>query len=199
MTLMPTGAKKLTLAQAAGICGVSRVTMWRWVKSSDLSSATTAGGHHRVRPDDLAEFMKQKNMDNHVRSTSQRKRILVVDDDPHIQKLLIKWLSRKGYEVAVCSNGFEAGIQVMKFRPQLVILDLFMPQLDGFEVCRLIKNDPATAPIKILAISGTAYASNIQKITDCGADLFLKKPLDLNRLLEMTHNLITIPLLQDAI
>lgn len=184
-------SENLTLSQAARECGVSRVTMWRWVKTSGLVSATTAGGHHRIRRKDLCDFIERKNMGHRIRSTDKRQKILVVDDDPHIQKYLIKVLTGKGYHVITGRDGFEAGILVMKFQPQLVVLDLYMPHIDGFQVCRHLKSDPDTAPIKILAISGMALEANIQHAKDCGADAFLEKPLDINRLLGLVESLLS--------
>ena len=186
-------SENLTLSQAARECGVSRVTMWRWVKSSSLISATTAGGHHRIRRSDLHDFIEKKNMGHRIRSTHKLQNILVVDDDPQIQNFLIKLLTAKGYNVVAGSNGFEAGILVMKFKPLLVVLDLYMPQLDGFQVCRQLKNDSATASIKILAISGNTFDTNIQHAIDCGADQFLEKPLESKRLLGIINNLLAAP------
>lgn len=193
MASMGIQSENLTLSQAARECSVSRVTMWRWVKSGMLVSAATAGGHHRIRRDDLNEFIQRKKMGHRVRRSDERPKILVVDDDPHIQKFLIKLLTNKGYQVLAGSNGFEAGILVMKFQPQLVVLDLYMPHIDGFQVCRHLKGDPDTAPIKILTISGIAPEDKVQHAKNCGADEFLKKPLDINRLLGKVESLLSDP------
>lgn len=193
MEIIGIQSENLTLSQAARECGVSRVTMWRWVKSGMLISAATAGGHHRIRRSDLNDFIKRKNMGHRVRRTDNRPKILVVDDDPHIQKFLITLFTTKGYQVVAGSDGFEAGILVMKFQPRLVVLDLYMPHIDGFQVCRHLKSDPDTAGIKILAISGIARETNIQYAKDCGADGFLKKPLDINQLLGKVESLLTDP------
>ncbi len=181
-----------TLSQAAKECGVTRVTMWRWVKANDLPATTTLGGHHRIRKSDLSAFIRKK-----VRaagSADQGIRILIVDDDPSIQKLMCRTLERCGYQVETCSNGFEAGVQVMRFRPHLIILDLFMPYLDGFQVCRLLKEDAETASIKIIAISGHSTQANINRVLECGADYFLEKPLNKTELIRQIESLLRQPL-----
>jgi excisionase family DNA binding protein len=178
----------LTLAQAAKICGVTRVTMWRWVKANDLPATTTLGGHHRIRKSDLSVFLQKNTFA--VDGKDQGIRILIVDDDPSIQKLISRTLERCGYMVETCANGFEAGIAVMRFRPHLIILDLFMPYLDGFQVCGLLKKDAETAGIKIIAISGHSSDANIERVLECGADIFLRKPLSKTILIEQIESLL---------
>jgi len=178
-----------TVAEAAKVCGVNRVTMWRWVKAHDLPATTTVGGHHRIRKSDLSTFMTK----NYTRGGgAAKKRILIVDDDPHIQKMMVRTVEREGHAVESCSNGFEAGIRVIRFKPHLIILDLFMPFMNGFLVCRQLKADPETAAIKIIAISGHSTQSNIDKALRCGADLFLKKPFEKAKLIQRMASLLDL-------
>jgi excisionase family DNA binding protein len=168
----------LTVSQAARICKVTRVTMWRWVKSGGIKSSATAGGHHRISSADLVQFIKSNRMGARVQNNSCKKRILIVDDELPLQKYLTRILENNGYEVQACADGFEAGVYVMKMRPDLVLLDLFMPRMDGFQTCSLIKREPETSHIKIIAISGSSSETSIDRILECGADGFLQKPLD---------------------
>ncbi len=187
----PFGLQKetLTVAEAAKVCGVNRVTVWRWVKAHDLPATTTLGGHHRIRKSDLSVFIT-KNFRGGSGGIS-KKRILIVDDDPHIQKLMARTVEREGHAVESCSNGFEAGIRVIRFKPHLIMLDLFMPYMNGFQVCRQLKGDPETAAIKILAISGHSTQSNIEKALRCGADRFLKKPFEKAQLVQHMTSLLS--------
>ncbi|MEJ2155035.1 MAG: response regulator [Desulfobacteraceae bacterium] len=178
----------LTVAEAAKVCGVNRVTMWRWVKSNDLPATTTLGGHHRIRKSDLTDFLV-KNLQV-PGGRASRKRILIADDDPHVQKLMGRTIEMEGHDVECCSNGFEAGIRVMRFRPHLILLDLFMPYMNGFQVCRQLKGDPETAAIKIIAISGHYAQHNIEKALRCGADLFVKKPFKKKQLVQQIASLL---------
>jgi len=93
-------------------------------------------------------------------------------------------LSAYQFETEVASDGFEAGLKVMEFNPGLIILDLFMPGMDGFEVCKRIKGNPETSHIKILAITGFDTKENRNRIMAAGADAYMTKPFNLNTLLE---------------
>lgn len=169
-----------TIPQAAKLCGVSRWTTRNLVTSGKLKASRTHGGHYRILGKDLQSFLQENNLFSHQQSAT--KKILIADDNPKIRTLLGKVLSRNGYELDYAIDGFETGVKVIKFNPDILILDLIMPKLDGFEVCRRLKADPDTAGIKIMAISGFSTEENRQRILDCGADLFLEKPLDIKKL-----------------
>ena len=124
------------------------------------------------------------------RHQSAMKKILIVDDDPQIQESLTTMLSAHQYETEVASSGFEAGAKVMKFKPGLIILDLIMPGISGFKVCRLIKEDPDTSHIKVLAITGYDNKENRNRIMEAGADGYLTKPVAMNTLLQHVENLL---------
>lgn len=168
----------LTVPQAARIFGVTRMTMWRWVQSELLASSKTPGGHHRIAASDLKAFVQHINGDRSVGKPSSKPRILVVDDSVAIQKLLLRLLFDWGYEAKACSDGFEAGIRVLKFQPHLIVLDLYMPHINGLQVCRSIKKDLETSAIKIVAMSGNPDETNSHRALSAGADVFMAKPLD---------------------
>ncbi|MBT8369861.1 MAG: response regulator [Deltaproteobacteria bacterium] len=171
-----------TVPQAAKICSVSRGTIWRWVKTGKLRAAVTAGGHHRIAADDLLEFTELKHIEPRPEKSKHQKRVLVVDDDPTIRKLLSGVFGGDGYKLDFAVDGFEAGQKSERFKPHLVILDLFMPQVNGFEVCKRLKSDPTTQDVKVFAMSGYNTKENRQEILACGADLFFPKPLDIKAL-----------------
>ena len=180
----------MTLAQAARVCCVSRVTMWRWVKAGTIHSSVTAGGHHRVKKADLAQIIRENDMDVRLQSETQKPRILIVDDEPPIQKYLSRILDDHGYETQVCADGFEAGVRVMRFRPHLVLLDLNMPRADGSRACEMIKGDIETAHIKIIAISDDLTSGARARILGCGADDILRKPLDKKTVIRAAASLL---------
>ena len=117
-------------------------------------------------------------------------KILIVEDDIYMQDLLTEILSREEYETETASSGFEAGTKVVKFKPGLVILDLIMPLMSGFEVCRMIKEDPDTSHIKILALTGYDTEENRKKIMEAGADGYMTKPVERVVLLRHVENLL---------
>jgi excisionase family DNA binding protein len=180
MTMLSTQTEEtvLTIPQAAKVCGVTRMTMWRWVKANRIQHVKTPGGHHRIDLSILNEFIGRCRSGQRQAGDRIQPKILVVDDDKSLQKYLDRLLSKWGYIVKTCSNGFEAGIWIMKFQPNLLILDLFMPRLDGFQVCRTVKGDPDTAHIHLLAVSGHPSIINVREARAAGADAFLPKPLD---------------------
>lgn len=120
------------------------------------------------------------------------KKILIVDDDPSILRLLTRVLTHDNLEIATASNGFEAGIKTVKFKPHLIVLDLIMPKMDGFEVCSKIKNDPDTSDIKIIAMSGFNTDTNKGKILTMGADAFFPKPLEIKNFSKEVDQLLGI-------
>ena len=98
--------------------------------------------------------------------------------------MITKILAKDQYEIDEASNGFYAGLKIMRFMPTLIILDLFMPEMDGFEACRQLKAEPETQHIKIIAVLGFGSMENRNKIKELGADLFLEKPIEKQALLQ---------------
>lgn len=181
----------LTIPQAAKYCAVDRMSMWRWVKAGNLRASVTPGGHHRILREDLEAFLVEKGMYPLAIKQFPRKKILIVDDDVSILKVLSKMLTDHKYETAVAADGFEAGIKVVQFKPDLVILDLIMPYMDGFEVCRLIRANSATAHIKILTFTGYDTEENREKILRAGADAYMAKPVDRAVLLTKIEDILS--------
>lgn len=158
------------------MCALSRGTLWKYVKSGELKASLTPGGHYRISREDLEAFMRQKGMYPLGRYKPSRRKVLIVDDDPQVQKVLSGLLAAHGYETETASQGFEAGVKIMSFRPEVVVLDLVMPGMDGFEVCRRIKENPETSHIKVLALTGYHTEENRKRILEAGADGYMVKP-----------------------
>ena len=117
-------------------------------------------------------------------------RILVVDDDPVIQKLLEVNFQMEGYDVATAGDGAEALAAVAAERPDAVVLDMMMPKIDGIEVLRRLKADPATSSLPVLLLSARAQASDVADGLDAGADAYMTKPFDPVDLLERVASLL---------
>src|SRR4051812_6189813 len=102
-------------------------------------------------------------------------RVLVVDDVDGNRALVAALLARDGYAVSAATGGQEALEQVRRTRPDLILLDVMMPGLDGFEVCRILKNDPATRLVPVILITGLQHADDRIRGLDAGADDFISK------------------------
>ncbi|MBT3312118.1 MAG: response regulator [Desulfobacteraceae bacterium] len=180
----------LSIPQAAKHCAVSRVTLWKFVKSGEIKASRTPGGHYRINKDDLQSFISNKNLYSISNNQSGDKKILIVDDDTHTLKMLTILLSKHKYITEVASDGFSAGIKIKEFKPDLVILDLFMPGINGFEVCMQIKKNSRTSHIKVLAVTGYDNKETKDKIIGYGADDYLAKPIVKNTLLRHIEDLL---------
>jgi excisionase family DNA binding protein len=180
-----------TIPEAAKVCGVGRSTMWRWVKSGNVKTAVTLGGQHRISKANLKSFIAENQVYPLLSNSSSKEKILIVDDDIQIQKLFSKVLSLNGYQTEVASDGFEAGVKIMSFKPGVILLDLHKPGMDGFEVCKKVKENPATAHIKILVITGYGSDENRERVMGAGADDYLAKPVSGTTLIEHVENLFS--------
>jgi len=117
-------------------------------------------------------------------------KILVVDDDRVIQQLIEVNLELEGYEVVKASNGEEALAMFASERPDLVILDVMMPKLNGKDVCRKLKSDPETAKTPIIFLSARAQEIDVEAGLELGADAYVTKPFDPSTLLDTVSSLL---------
>ena len=119
-------------------------------------------------------------------------KILIVDDESAPRAALEMLLHREGYEVRDAGNGEAALAECAMFRPDLILLDILMPGIDGFEVCRRIKATPETRLTPVVLITGLFETEDRIKGINAGADDFLSKPIDLNELLARTRSLLRL-------
>jgi len=183
-----------TIPEAAEICVVGRTTMWRWVKSGKLKAVASPGGHYRISKDDLHSFARQHGIASVSGTFFIGARILIVDDDAAVRDSLFQILTTSDYLVTMAVDGFDAGIKVSEFKPELILMDLVMPGMDGVEACRRIKDNPDTSGIKVLMITGFDTPENREKAKQAGADGYLLKPIGMDVLLEKVKDLLSMPL-----
>jgi len=186
--------KVFTVFEASRLCGVSAKTIANWIEAGHIKAFRTVGGHRRVRAEDMVAFMKEKGMpvtpdlekseQGAPRPSPERRRILIVDDDRIIVETLVFALEEEehDYEIVSASDGFEAGVQLERFKPHLVILDIMMPDIDGYEVCRRIKSSGEFKDIKVIVLSAYLDESSYRQMREYGADLCFSKPLPLDQL-----------------
>ncbi len=117
-------------------------------------------------------------------------RLLLVDDEPDLVQMVSVRLKAAGYEVSTAYDGQEALDKVKQARPDLMILDLMLPKLDGYKVCRLLKFDERTKSIPILIFTARAQVEDVTLATECGADAYLTKPFEAKALLGKIQELL---------
>jgi CheY-like chemotaxis protein len=150
-----------------------------------LKGYKTVGGHRRIRKEDLDNFVQEHDMPMFEQDVEQGpKKILVVDDDRIVLETIVQALEEDdhGYELISAMDGFEAGVQLGHFNPDLVILDIMMPDINGYDVCKTIKCNPETKDTKIIVLSGYLDEENFRRMKGYGADRCFSKPLPLDQL-----------------
>lgn len=116
-------------------------------------------------------------------------KVLIVDDEPNILMSLEFLMHREGYRVFVARNGNEALTIINQETPDVIILDIMMPEVDGYEVCQLIKNNLSTQHIKVIFLSAKTKEDDIRKGYEMGADLYMTKPFSTRELLKKVKSL----------
>jgi two-component system response regulator RpaA len=182
-----------TTGEAAKICKVSQQTIIRCFDSGQLKGFRVPGSRFRRIPrESLYRFMKENGIPTDALE-SGRRGILVVDDDQAVVDLITDVLNADGrFETKAVNNGFGAGMLAKEYHPDLIILDVMLPDINGKAVCELIRSDPTMQDIKIICISGMVEEDRIQELKDAGADDFLHKPLDIDELLRRICRLLDI-------
>ncbi|MBS3809856.1 MAG: response regulator, partial [Desulfobacterales bacterium] len=175
-----------TVFKASQHCNVSPKTIINWIDAGHIKAYRTPGGHRRINRRDLEDFMRKQGIpipETEVEEDS-RKKILVVDDDPIIVESIVQALEEDehDYEVISAADGFEAGLQVNHFKPHLLILDIMMPDIKGYEVCQKIKANKETCDTKIIVLSAYLDEEKFKQMKDHGADACFSKPLPLPQL-----------------
>jgi len=184
--------------EVANICGVVNQTAINWIKNGYLKAFTTPGGQYRVYSEDLVEFLSSRGM----RMPQELQRILeeqtsidtvmVVDDDRDLNNLITQYIEREypNYSVFQAFDGFEAGRLISEHKPGIVILDIDLPGVNGHKLCKAIKEDTALNNPIIISISGLDDPEQAAQMLRNGADAFIAKPLELEKLTDILENLV---------
>ena len=182
-----------TTGEAADVCKVSQQTIIRCFDSGRLKGFRVPGSRFRRIPRDaLIAFMKDNNIPVDALDSGKTK-ILVVDDDPEIVELFVDVLERDGrFEVKTASTGYDAGVITQEFLPDLVILDYMLPDINGNVVCQTIRKNPNFEHIKIIIVSGVVNQDEINELLRAGADEFVKKPFNIEKLIERVGQLLSV-------
>jgi len=182
-----------TTGEAAKICKVSQQTIIRCFDNGQLKGFRVPGSRFRRIPREaLYKFMKDNGIPTDALESGKRK-VLLVDDDAELVELMNKVLEEDGrFEVRIASNGFDAGMMVKEYRPDLIVLDVMLPDINGKEVCHRVRSDSTLEDVRILCISGMIEEDKVQELKLSGADDFLHKPFDIEELIDRMCGLLEI-------
>jgi excisionase family DNA binding protein len=172
-----------TTGEAAEVCKVSQQTIIRCFDAGRLEGFRVPGSKFRRIPrQSLIKFMKDNNIPLDAVDSGKRK-VLIVDDDAEIVELLVDVLARDGrFETRTASSGYEAGIATQRFRPEVILLDYMLPDVNGNVVCQTIRRNPEFENIKIIIVSGVVKQDEIEQLLKSGAEDFIRKPFDVAEL-----------------
>ncbi|MGB6043635.1 MAG: response regulator [Pirellulales bacterium] len=182
-----------TTGEAAKICKVSQQTIIRCFDSGQLKGFRVPGSRFRRIPrEQLYTFMRDNGIPTDALESGKRK-ILVVDDDVELVELITDVLERDGrFDVKSVNNGFDAGMMVKDYKPDLIVLDVMLPDINGKEVCQRVRNDNSMDMAKIICISGMVEEDKVGDLKAAGANDFMRKPFEVDRLIDRICQLLDI-------
>ena len=178
----------LTLGQAAKYLGVAQSTIRKWSDSGRVPAFYTPGGHRRYRRGDLDAFLE--------RSGPGRGRsgplVLVVDDDPGVRQVVRANLEAEGYAVREAGSADEGLASLEEEPPDLLLLDVMMPEVDGWEMLRRIQERFGIGAVPVLVFSGSVEERTVADAAARGARGFLGKPFDLQQLIDQAKQIAPV-------
>jgi excisionase family DNA binding protein len=186
----PDDGEWLTLGQAARFLGVAQSTIRKWSDGGQVPTFYTPGGHRRYRRSDLQTFLDRSG-------TARRPRegpvVLLVDDDERVRELVRVTLENEGYRVRAAGSAEDGLAALEEERPDLVLLDVLMPQVDGWEMLRRMQEEYGGGTPPVVMFSGTAddHAARAEATTR-GVHGFVGKPFDLQQLVDQTKQIVPV-------
>ena len=182
-----------TTGEAADICNLSQQTVIRCFDAGRLKGFRVPGSRFRRIPrESLIHFMKEHSIPLDRLETGKT-RVLVVDDDPAIVEMLVELLERDGrFEVQTAATGFDAGLRTREFKPDVIVLDYMLPDINGNAVCKSIRSDESLQDVKIIIVSGVVNREDVERLTEDGADDFMQKPFSIEQLVNRITELVGV-------
>ena len=192
-----------TTTEMARLFGLSHMTVIRRFDSGDIEGFRVPGSRFRRIPrESLLDFARKHSIplpetlrDGAKPAEAQPsgnpgRRVLIVEDERRIADVLAKIMTADGWEVKVARNGFDAGFFAGSFAPDLILLDIMLPGLDGREACRLLRGDARLAGTRILAVTALSDEKSVREILASGVDAHLGKPFGIKELREKIADLM---------
>ncbi|MCP4247049.1 MAG: response regulator [bacterium] len=182
-----------TTGEVSRICSVSQQTVIRCFDSGKLKGFRVPGSRFRRIPrESLINFMKEHDIPLDQLETG-KKRVLVVDDDDAIVEMLSELFERDGrFEVSTARTGYDAGVLTESFRPDVMLLDFKLPDVNGNVVCRTVRANPDYGHMRIIIISGVADRDEVDDLMAAGADEFIKKPFRVDSVISRVAEIVNV-------
>jgi excisionase family DNA binding protein len=177
----------LTLGQAAKYLGVAQSTIRKWSDLGRVPAFYTPGGHRRYKRVDLDAFLERSGPGQPARGPL----VLLVDDDPQVREVVRINLEMEGYAVREAGNAEDGLAALEDEAPDLILLDVMMPQVDGWEMLRRVQERHGVGSIPVVMFSGQIDAGH-EEAAERGAQGFVGKPFDLRALIEQTKQLVPV-------
>lgn len=170
------------------ICNVTHTSIINWINRKRLVAHVTPGGHRRVYLSDLVAFLKKYGMTIPEDLKKRQPCVLVVDDEQPVLDLIVYAFKEFApeFKIRTTKNGVEALILIGKEKPDVVILDIIMPEMDGIQVCKKLRVAEDTKGIKIIAITGKNLLDSYSKFLEHNTDAFFQKPFSVVKLVKKT-------------
>jgi len=179
----------LTLGQAAKYLGVAQSTIRKWSDNGRVPAFYTPGGHRRYRRTDLDAFLERSGPGGKPKAGPT---VLVVDDDPGVRQVVRLSLELEGYMVKEAGGAEEGLAAVEDEAPDLILLDVMMPHVDGWEMLRRIQERHGAGSIPIVMFSGKVDAQTAAQATARGAQGFVGKPFDPQQLVDQAKQIVPV-------
>jgi excisionase family DNA binding protein len=175
----------LTLGRAARYLGVAQSTIRKWSDSGRVRAFKTPGGHRRYRRSDLDDFLQGSAPESRSGPV-----VLIVDDDERLREYVRVNLEMEGYTIHEAASADEGMTVLDELRPDLVLLDVMMPQVDGWEMLQLMHERHGVGSIPVVMFSGKVDERAADQAVERGAQGFIGKPFDPNELIAQTKQLL---------
>jgi excisionase family DNA binding protein len=180
----------LTLGQAAKYLGVAQSTIRKWSDGGRLLAFYTPGGHRRYRRSDLDTFLAQSGSGSPPRTREGRRLILIVDDDDRLREFVRVNLEMEGYSVREAADAEQGLAALEEEPPDLILLDVMMPKVDGWEMLRRVQERHGVGSIPVIMFSGKVDEEAMRDAASRGAQGFIGKPFNPQQLIESTKQLV---------
>jgi excisionase family DNA binding protein len=177
----------LTLGQAARFLGVAQSTIRKWSDNGRVPAFYTPGGHRRYRRTDLETFLGRSGPGGKAKPGPL---VLLVDDDERVRELVRVNLEFEGYTIREAASAEEGMTAIEEAKPDLILLDVMMPHIDGWEMLRRVQERHGVGSIPVIMFSGKLDEQAQAEAAQRGASGFVGKPFDLQQLVEQTKQIV---------